>query len=51
MIKTDDKEFLSGASQDELVLIESAFKDGLCQFIDRDTSEMRINCCGKPENY
>ena len=42
---------LNGMSQDELVLVDMAKRAGLVEFLDRDSSQLRIKVKGKIEVY
>lgn len=45
------KTFLTGASQDELVLLEMAAEKGIAEFIQRDSAEFVIRVDNKLEHY
>ena len=47
----DGNSFLTGPSQDELCLLEMAKKSNLVEFIDRDSSVLRIQVKGELEVY
>jgi len=51
MITQNHKTFISGSSMDEICLIEMANAVGLVEFVDRDSSYIRIKVRGKIETY
>ena len=51
MIETKATKQLSGASQDELILLETAGATGFAKFINRDSDSVIIELNGQEEHY